>query len=312
MRSWILLIALACALTSCAGPPHHDPVAATAPDGRGAIRPLPEPTGCTTIATDGDRMRDALAKASPGERLCVLGTLGNSRLTIARSGTAARPITIVGDGHTVVRGITVRGNNVVVDGINSIRGWAPGIELTGNNITLRNNTSITPRGDDDDGLRFYGNHIRIVHNTIRDTLNLQMAHADCMQTFATGPDNPASQDVLIAHNRCEQVDNMCLIAEGPHSSAGDGSGRGESDDFVYADNYCESHASQALEFDDIQRVSVLGNEIAFGPEKAFAFQNNSSTAFVALNRINPHIGYQVGIDSSSMPQYRGPAPGGTP
>jgi hypothetical protein len=312
-RRWLLLtVALGSVLVGCAGPPDLDPVHTTATDGRGAIRPLPAPTGCTSTATDPDSLRAGLDAARPGTRLCVLGVMGNTRLTLTRSGSAEAPVEIIGDGHTLVRGITVVGDHIRVEGINSVRAVAPGVELTGNDITLSNCTSISPRGGDDDGLRFFGRNIRIVHNTIRDTLNLDLAHADCMQNFATGPDSPASHSILIEANRCERIDNMCLVAEGPDSSAGDGSGRGDSADYVYRDNYCESHASQALEFDDIQRVSVLDNTVVTAQDKAISFQNGATGATVRGNDINPATGYEVGMDSSSRADYQGPPPGGRP
>ena len=314
-RAWFASVAL-CGATAlvagCAGPPDLDPVSVTAADGRGAIRPLPAPTGCSVTATDRDSLDAAMSSAAPGQRICVLGTLGTTRLILRQSGTEDRPIEVVGDGHTIVRGITVEGSFVTVDGINSVNGWAPGIKLTGNNITLRNSTSISPRGDDVDGLRFFGSNMQIVHNTIRNTLNLNLAHADCMQNYATGPDSPASQHVVITDNRCEQIDNQCLIAEGPNSSAGDGSGEGESSDFVFRNNYCDSHASQAVQLDDIQQATFEKNEIASAQPKAFSFQNLSTGGVVADNQLNPDIGYEVGMDESSRPDYRGPEPGGKP
>jgi hypothetical protein len=149
------------------------------------------------------------------------------------SGTGKQPIEIVGDGRTTVKGITVEADYVTVSDINSVRPGAPGISLLGDHITARNLTSISPRGDDGDGLRFWGTNINILHNTIRDTHNLRGAHADCMQTFATDSDHPASQHILIDSNRCEQIENTCLIMEGPHSLAGDGSGIGASSDIRY-------------------------------------------------------------------------------
>jgi len=313
--AWLVAITLLSAtgvIAGCAGPPDLNPVPATASDGRGAIRPLPEPTGCTVTATDAQSLDAAMSSAAPGQRICVLGTIGNKRLILAASGTADQPIAVVGNGRTIVRGITVEGNHITIDGINSVSGWAPGIELTGDNITLRNSTSISPRGDDQDGLRFFGNNLEIVHNTIRHVLNLNLAHADCMQTFATGPGNPARQHVRISDNRCEQIENQCLIAEGPNSSAGDGSGEGESTDLVFANNYCDTHAGQAVLFDDIQHATVINNNIVSVQDKAFAFQNQSTDGVVAGNKLNSGIGYEVGMDDSSLPGYQGPAPGGMP
>jgi hypothetical protein len=306
------LLAAATALAGCAPPPRGEPVAATAADGRGAVRPLPEPTGCTRTATDRDGLRQAMVEARPGQVICVLGDISGTRLVLTRSGTPAAPIRIVGDGRTLLRGITVRASDVVLSGLNAVRPRAPGVSLTGDDLTLENSTVISPRGDDDDGLRFFGSHITIRHNTIRDARNLHGAHADCMQTFATDPGHPASQHILIADNRCERISNMCLIAEGPDSLAGDGSGQGRSTDFTFTNNYCDTHADQATEMDDVQRVVITGNEIVGDKPMAFSFQNHASDALVAGNHVAARLHYLVGMDSSSRPGYRGPAPGGKP
>ncbi len=298
-------------LAGCGAARYPDPVSVTAADGRGAIRPLPTPQACTSIATDADAMTAALAKAAPGDRICVLGGIGR-RLVLRRSGTAAAPISVLGDGHTSVKGITVLASHITVSGINAIRPWAPGISLTGNDITLENSTSISPRGEDGDGIRFFGDDITIRHNTIRDVRNLHFAHADCMQTFATDPAHPASRHVVIEHNRCERIANQCLIAEGPHSSAGDGSGIGVSADIRFADNYCETHAYQDTEVDDVQHVTIVGNEVRGRKPKAFSFQNHSTGAVVADNVVAPEIDHEVGMDGSSQYDYDVPIIGGKP
>lgn len=87
------------------------PVAATAADGRGAIRPLAAPTGCTETVIDADAMNLTLAAARPGSRICLLGNLGTTRLMMRASGTPQAPIEIVGDGTTIVRGVTVEGRS---------------------------------------------------------------------------------------------------------------------------------------------------------------------------------------------------------
>jgi hypothetical protein len=102
------------------------------------------------------------------------------------------------------------------------------------NITLRNTVINGPRRDGGDGIRFWGDNITISHNTITGTRNRGGAHADRMQTYATDADNPASQDVVIDSNRCEMIDNNCLIVEGPNSGAGDGSGEGETSTIISA------------------------------------------------------------------------------
>jgi Right handed beta helix region len=288
------------------------PVATTSPDGRGAVRPLPAPTGCTKLATDAASLEAATAGALPGDTICVQGVIPDKRLVVKNSGVAGSPIKIVGDGQSTVHGITVNADYVSITGVNAVNPAAPGISLTGNNITLENSTSISPRGDDGDALRFWGNNITIRHNTLRDTKNLNNAHADCMQTFSTDADSPASQHVVIDSNRCEDIDNTCLIMEGPHSLAGDGSGVGASSDITYTNNYCQNRASEALQIDDVQNLTITNNDIEGDNDHAFALQNMSTGAKVSGNKLNPAIHFEVGMDDSSAPGYQGPPSGGNP
>jgi hypothetical protein len=287
------------------------PVAATSPDGRGAIRPLPALQHCTRTATDGASLEADTAQALPGDIVCVRGAIPDKRLVIRKSGTASAPIKIVGDGQNTVHGITVEADFVSVSGINALNPAAPGISLAGNNITVENSTSISPRGDDGDALRFWGNNITIRHNTMRDTKNIK-AHADCMQTFATDADHPASQHVVIDSNRCEDIDNTCLIMEGPHSLADDGSGVGATSDITFTNNYCQNNATEALQIDDVQNLTITNNEIAGNNDHAFALQNLTTGAKVSGNKLNPAIHFEVGMDDNSAAGYQGPPSGGNP
>ncbi|WP_084212115.1 right-handed parallel beta-helix repeat-containing protein [Pseudonocardia acaciae] len=315
MRPVRLVLALVClAVVAGCGGAHLDPepVSATAPDGRGAIRPLPAPTHCTRTADTTETMAAALAKARPGDRICLLGDLHHKRLVLNTSGTRKRPIELVGDGRTIVKGITVEASNVRISGLNAVRPRAPGVYLRGNNITLENTTVLSPRGDDGDGIRFFGSYITIRQNTIRDTSHLLGAHADCMQTFATDDKHIASEHLKVTRNRCERISNICLIAEGPNPLAGDGSGQGRSADFTFSDNYCENHASEATEIDDVHQVEITHNEIHGRKPMAWSFQNNATGAVVSSNTIDPAITYEVGMDESSKVGYFGPPVGGKP
>ncbi|GAA5163769.1 hypothetical protein GCM10023321_51130 [Pseudonocardia eucalypti] len=309
-----LLCAVAClaVLGGCGIDPDPGLVAATSPDGRGAIRPLPAPTGCTRTVTDNDALDEAMAAAQPGDRVCLLGKLRSTRLVLKRSGTAQKPIELVGDGNTILRGINVEANFVRISGVNVLRPTGPGISLQGNSLILENSTVLSPRGGDGDGLRFFGENITIRHNTIRDTRHLDGAHADCMQTFATDDEHVASRNVRVTDNRCEKISNICLIAEGPHSSAGDGSGVGESADFLFSNNYCQYSAYQAVMLDDIKRMTITRNEVYTKGPKAWAFQNNSTFGLIKDNVIGPDVEYEVGMDDSSKLGYRGPEVGGIP
>jgi hypothetical protein len=276
----------------------------------GAVRPaIVQPqVGCTK-QSDGVGLQATLNAAQPGDRICVQGNSAD-RMRLTRSGTAAGPIMVVGDGLSSVQGISINADYVVVRGFNVTGATAPGVEIRGNEVTLLDNVVSSPRGGDGDGIRFFGNGIKILHNTISDVRNLGGAHADCMQTFATN--TPTSSNVLIHSNRCEKIANQCLIAEGPNSSAGDGSGRGSSSNITFANNFCESNAAQAVMIDDVQNVVVVGNEITGRNRKAFAFANRSTGAVVRDNKIGQGILFEVGMDSSSRPGYVGPAVGGGP
>ena len=302
----------AAAPASAAPPVSAGPMPHTAADGRGAIRPLARPTDCTATVTNAAALAPALAAANPGNRICVFGDLGSTQVSITRSGTPRAPITIEGDGSTSVDGIDVRADWVTVSGLNVIHPHAPGVSLHGNDISMMNTTVVKPRGDDGDGVRFWGSNLTLVHNTIQHTRNAHHAHADCMQTFATDPDSPASQYIVIQSNRCEDISNTCLIMEGPHSLAGDGSGVGATSDVRYDNNFCDNRASQALQIDDVQHMTITNNDIAGHLNHAFALQNMSTDAKISGNTLDPDVGYQVGMDDTSRPGYQGPAPGGEP
>jgi hypothetical protein len=283
---------------------------------RGDDRPdtgRPIELDCSVRAGDPAGVSRALHAARPGDRVCLTADLAASRLTIASGGTPARPVTVLGTGRTVVKGITVTADNVVVLGFRVLHASAPGILIKGDNITVQDNTVIHPIGGDYDGLRFFGTNLKILDNLITDiSPDGSGAHADCMQTFATDSDSPPSRNVLIDGNRCVRIDNQCLIAEGPNSVAGDGAGLGVSEDITFSHNFCDVHASQATEIDDVRRVRVVGNKITGTPDKAFSFQNKATDALVAANTLAKQIKYQVGMDASSHSGYTGPAVGGPP
>ncbi|MEU8687894.1 hypothetical protein [Streptomyces sp. NPDC048665] len=101
------------------------------------------------------------------------------------------------------------------------------------------------------------------------------------------------------------------MAEGPND--GEGDGHGHTFDFVIRGNYCETlKASQALMFEDVQHVTVVGNTFAAATDHAVGPAIHSTGAHVRGNRTNPRVRYDVGIDASYGPGYRGPRPGGAP
>lgn len=288
--------------------------------GSGGAAGKPEAlTACTATVTDSAAARRALEGAGAGDRICLEGNLGNDELLLRRSGTASAPITILGGGTATVGQITVRGEHVVVDGVRMSKPRSPGFLLVGNDIVVRNSEVDSPqvvkKDDDGDGIRFFGNDIKIVNNVIRNVVNLNGQdgnHADAIQTYATSDEFGPSEQVLIDGNRFEDIDNMCLIAEGPDSEAGDGIGEGSSSGFTVTNNYCDNGAGQAFSFDDITDVTLKGNTVVGKIDKAFSLQNDSTDATIRDNNIGPKVGFEVGMDDSSEDGYDGPEPGGDP
>ena len=106
---------------------------------RVANPPPPAFVGCSNQAGDPDAVARALASASPGDRICITADLPSVRLVITRGGEADQPITIVGDGNTLVAGITVHADNVVVSGFQILSDPAHAIQVRGNGINVENN-----------------------------------------------------------------------------------------------------------------------------------------------------------------------------
>jgi hypothetical protein len=270
----------------------------------------PNQSGCTKQVTDSAGLSQAISSASPGDRICITGDLGSIRLEISKGGSEQAPLVIIGNGRVAVKGITVSASNVVVDGFQVLGAEAPGIEITGNNITVRNNTVKHPTGGDFDGLRFFGNNLKILHNTISDITNTGGAHADCMQTFTNG--EPSSENVLIDGNRCENIDNQCLMAEGPGDVGDGGGGDGTSANWIWSNNICNFGASQGVMIEAVQNVTIRNNLFNGKGDKAIGLDIGSTGAKVSANVVAAGIGHEIGMDETSKKNYQGPTPQGGP
>jgi hypothetical protein len=225
------------------------------------------------------------------------------RVQITESGTAEEPKTYDGEGKTV-GGIDIEADYVIVQNYVMEGPEAPGVSIEGNNVTLQNVTIKDPTGGDGDGLRFFGDDIKILNNKISGTSN-ENGHADCMQTFSS--DSPPSNNVLIEGNRCEKIDNMCLMAEGPND--GEGDGEGHSTKFTLKNNYCETlEAGQQIMIEDIQDAVIADNEFVGSTDRAIGLAINSTGAHVSGSKLDPAIECEVGIDDSSREGYEGPEP----
>jgi hypothetical protein len=243
---------------------------------------------------------------APGDVVCFSGEL-DEPLEITAGGIEGAPVTYRGDG-TVVPGIRVEADNVIVEGFVSSGADSTGIVANGENITLQNNevTQVEYTGDDVDAIRFFGDGARILNNRVHDLEgnDVEDSHVDCIQTFAVS--GPGSSDVVIQGNRCEDIRAQCLMAEGPNDEGG--SGQGESRNWLFDGNYCDTYAeAQSVAVEDIQDVTISNNEMVGEANKAFALGARSTGVVVRDNRIGPGYGREVEFDDPSAAQgYQGP------
>ena len=245
----------------------------------------------------------------PGDVICFSGTL-TEPLAILTGGTPENPVVYAGGGSTTVPGITIDADNVVVQGFVSSGADSTGIVANGRNVTVQDNTITQVRytGDDVDGMRFFGDGTKLLRNRVYDLEANDVAdsHVDCMQTFATS--GPGSSDVLIQGNRCENIRAQCLMAEGPNDTESGGSGQGVSRNWRFEGNYCDANAkAQSVALEDIQNVTISGNQMAGKATKAFALGKGSSGIVVEGNEIGSGYGREVGFDDPSAAEgYQGP------
>jgi hypothetical protein len=286
----------------CVSGPAAPPAAGNPP----TAGPSTSPASCTTTVTSPQSLGQSLAAAQPGARLCLRGDFSATRLQVNHGGTATAPITLLGGGSTVVKGITIATDNVVVDGFRVLNAAAPGIEVTGNGDTVSNNVVNHPTGDDFDGLRFFGNGIKILHNDVGPTTNTNGAHADCMQTFTSG--RPSSENVTIDGNRCHDISNQCLMAEGPGDVGDGGGGDGTSAHWTISNNYCQFGAGQGLMIEAVQNVLIAHNDFVGHSDKAIGLDIGATGAEVVGNRAAGGITSLVGLSSDSRRGYQGPHP----
>lgn len=150
----------------------------------------------------------------------------------------------------------------VVDGTDGT-----GIWVSGERITVRRNTvsgSVRREAADADGVRFFGTGIRITENTVHDISATgypagQAPHPDCFQTYTTNA--PPTYDVLISGNRCQRVDEQCLIAAGRYGDPGVPAGHRS---ITFTDNFCDVGGAQAVSLRGYPHVDIGDNTIG-GP-----------------------------------------------
>ena len=276
------------------------------------VRPV-QPVQCTVNAAAG-----SLPPVKPGDVVCLSGT-SPLPLTIRGGGTPEQPVVYSGGGTTTVGGIDVEASNVVVQGFISDHADSMGAKLHGGDIVFQDNLITHPvySGDDTDGIRFFGDNVKILHNTIRDISDGSHCtndgcgdgpHPDCMQTWYSN-NYPTSSDIVIVGNRCEKAAAQCLMAEGPVLPGEGVNGPGQSSNWLFHNNYCDDGANQAVMLKNIKNVTIIDNNFDGTNRKAIALADGSTGAQVSGNQVNPRIGKLITFDDGDEAAgYSGPEP----
>jgi hypothetical protein len=223
-------------------------------------------------------------------------------LRITQGGTPQAPLVYSGNGQTAVGGIEIKADNVVVQGFKMDKAPAPAIEATGKNITIQDNTVTAPSGGDGDAIRMYGDHIKILHNSLDTTASDSGGHNDCMQTF-TSSGGPATNDLLVDSNVCH-AKHQGIMAEAP-ADKGDGGGgtnpypggeEGHDVKWTITNNIFEStQTSQNIMLQYVDDATITGNQFggsgvdhAIGLTDCKNYKINGNKVPSGVQEVNPN------------------------
>jgi hypothetical protein len=230
--------------------------------------------------------------------------------------------TIVGGGELLLSGTgiqaqkntvrdTSRGGIICVGCIDSviasntvIRAATTGISISGQRVTLRQNliSATVPVDDGDaDGVRFFGAGHRILSNVIKDIPARRAARPDCFQTFDAG--HPATFDVQIVGNVCQNVAENCLISMGDERGNGDAPAGSRSITFI--GNTCATLGEQGVTLRRWPNADIHKNSFS-GPnlKRGILISAGSTGCSVRDNTIRGDVP-AAEVDASSRPGFQG-------
>ncbi len=232
--------------------------------------------------------------------------VGGGELLLAGTGIVAQKNTV----HDTQRGgiICASCTDSIIESNTVTHAATTGISISGQRITVRENlVSATVAGGDGDadGVRFFGNGLRIISNSIQDISvkgSPAAPHPDCFQTFDTG--HSATFDVDIIGNACHNVAENCLIATGDESGNSEAPAGARSITFI--GNDCVTDGDQAVNLRRWPNVDVRKNHL-LGPNlKRAVLITNGSTHSTVRDNITRSDVAAVKIDDSSRPGFNSP------
>lgn len=288
-----------------------------------------------TVAAPGDTLCFAgvdladvdLTMVRPGTANAPIRLISDGQTTVHQLHILAdyvviQGFTIVGGGELLLQGTgIVAQKNTVRDTANGgiicacidstieantvLRAATTGISLSGQRITVRENlvsATVPADGGDADGVRFFGTGHRIISNMIRDIPAKGSAHPDCFQTFDTG--RPATFDVEIVGNTCQNIAQNCLLATGDES--GNGGAPAGTRSITFTGNTCATAGEQSVNLRRWPRADVRKNYFSGPNLKRGILISAGSTGCTAKDNTTERDVSPTEIDDSSRPGFNSP------
>lgn len=235
--------------------------------------------------------------------------IGGGELLLAGTGITAQKNTVrdTARGGIICAGCTdsiIRSNTVT-------HVSTTGISITGLRITVRENfvSVVFPGGAGDaDGIRFFGDGHQIISNMVRDISvrdvrgGSNSAHPDCFQTLDAG--HPATFNVRIEGNACQNIQEHCLIATGDESGNGDAPAGPRSLTFI--GNTCRTNGDQSVYLRHWPNVDLSKNKLLGANLKRGIQINQGSTGCHVRDNTAARGTPTVEIDASSRQGYNSP------
>jgi hypothetical protein len=180
-----------------------------------------------------------------------------------------------------------------------------GISISGQRIAVRENlvSATVPADDGDaDGVRFFGTGHRIISNVIRDIPAKGSAHPDCFQTFDTG--RPATFDVEIVGNTCQNVAENCLLATGDES--GNGEAPADTRSITFIGNTCVTEGEQGVNLRRWPHADLRKNHFSGSNLKRGILISAGSIGCTVKDNTTERDISPMEIDDSSRPGFNDP------
>lgn len=287
-------------------------------------RARPGDTVCFTGERFADLTIDMSTSGRAGEPISLIGGGATMRTVKVNASYVVVDGFVLSDGaglKVTGTGLVLRNNvvrNATDDGIacrrctdatiesNTVwRADGTGLVIDGDRGLVRDNTvngSVMRTTGDADGIRFFGNRLRLIGNTIKNITASgyppgQSPHADCFQTYDTHGSR-ATFDVVIADNVCQNVDVQCLIATGDDQAVvPDGATT-----IIFQHNNCGVSGSPGVLLEHFPNVVIRNNTFSGSQYRAVLVAKGSVGVTVAGNTVHGRIPL-FDVDDESRPGF---------